>query len=129
MDWGQELEDVVDLLGETTRQHFVGLVEDEHLHVVRLQDTALDHVLDTTRGAHNNVGSVSQGLHVITDAGATNASVAVDIHEVTDGDNDLLNLLGQFAGGGEDQRWQALMLESIFWRVEMEKVAVLPVPD
>jgi hypothetical protein len=25
--------------------------------------------------------------------------------------------------------WQALTLESIFWRVEMEKVAVLPVPD
>ena len=31
--------------------------------------------------------------------------------------------------GARISAWQALTLESIFWRVEMEKVAVLPVPD
>jgi hypothetical protein len=29
--------------------------------------------------------------------------VARDVHEVTDGDDDLLDLLGQLAGGGEDE--------------------------
>ncbi|KAH3968874.1 hypothetical protein HBI18_009020 [Parastagonospora nodorum] len=31
--------------------------------------------------------------------------------------------------GARMSAWQALTLESIFWRVEMEKVAVFPVPD
>ena len=100
---GQELEDVVDLLRETTGQHLVGLVEDKHLHVVRLEDTALDHVLDTTGGADNNLGSVLESLHIITNAGAANAGVALNVHEVTNGNNDLLDLLGKLAGGGEDE--------------------------
>jgi hypothetical protein len=31
--------------------------------------------------------------------------------------------------GARIRAWQALTEESIFWRVEIEKVAVLPVPD
>jgi hypothetical protein len=29
--------------------------------------------------------------------------VALDLHEVADGDNNLLDLLGELTGGGEDQ--------------------------
>jgi hypothetical protein len=29
--------------------------------------------------------------------------VALDVHEVADGDNDLLNLLSQLTGGGQDE--------------------------
>lgn len=29
--------------------------------------------------------------------------MALNVHEVTDGDDDLLDLLGQFTGGGEDK--------------------------
>ena len=100
---GQKLEDVVDLLGETAGQHLVGLVEDEHLHVVGLQDTTLDHVVNTAGGTDDDLGAILQGLHVVTDGGAANAGVARDVHEVTDGDDDLLDLLGQLAGGGEDK--------------------------
>lgn len=100
---GQKLEDVVDLLGETAGQHLVGLVEDEHLHVVGLQDTTLDHVVNTAGGTDDDLGAILQGLHVVTDGGAANAGVARDVHEITDGDDDLLDLLGQLAGGGEDK--------------------------
>jgi hypothetical protein len=100
---GQKLEDVVDLLGETARQHLVSLVEDEHLHVVGLQDATLDHVLDTAGSTDNDLGAVLEGLHVVTDAGATNAGVAGNVHEVTDGDNDLLDLLSKLTGGGENE--------------------------
>jgi hypothetical protein len=99
----QELEDVVDLLGETTRQHLVGLVKNEHLHAIGLEDTTLDHVLDTAGCADNNLRAILEGLHVITNAGAANAGVALNIHEVTNSNDDLLNLLGQLAGWGEDE--------------------------
>ena len=99
----EELEDIVDLLGETARQHLVGLIKDEHLHAVGLEDTALDHVVDTAGGTDDDLGAVLEGLHVIPDAGAANAGVALDLHEVTDGDHNLLDLLGQLAGGGEDE--------------------------
>jgi hypothetical protein len=71
--------------------------------VVGLEDTTLDHVVDTAGSADDDLGAVLEGLHVVTDAGATNAGVALDVHEVTDGDDDLLDLLGQLAGGGEDK--------------------------
>lgn len=59
--------------------------------------------MDTAGGTDDDLGAVLEGLHVITDAGATNAGVALNVHEVTDGDDDLLDLLGQLAGGGEDE--------------------------
>lgn len=59
--------------------------------------------MDTARGADNDLGAVLEGLHVITDAGAANAGVALNVHEVTDGDDDLLDLLGQLTGGSKDE--------------------------
>jgi len=100
---GEELEDVVDLLGETAGQHLVGLVEDELLHAVGLEDAALDHVVNTAGGTDNDLGTLLESLHVVADVGATNAGVALDLHEVADGDNDLLDLLSKLAGGSEDQ--------------------------
>jgi hypothetical protein len=104
----QKLEDVVDLLSETARQHLIGLVENEHLHVVRLENTTLDHVLDTAGGTDDDLGAILKSLHVVTNAGAANAGMALNVHEVTDGDNDLLDLLGQLAGGGKDKRLAGL---------------------
>ena len=120
---GKEREDVVDLVGETTleetmlarrlvragkaslsyRKHLVGLVENEHLHSVRLQEAALNHVVDTTGGSDDDLGAILEGLHVVAHAGTTNASVALDVHEVADSDNDLLNLLSELTSGGQDQ--------------------------
>ena len=118
---GEELEDIIDLLGETTLRklsvslaekklqrvtygkHFIGLIKNEHLHAVGLQESSLNHVLDTTRGTDDNLGTLLKSLHVITNAGTTNAGMALDVHEVTDGDNDFLDLLSQFTGGSKDQ--------------------------
>ncbi len=89
---------------QTHRKHLVGLVEDEHLHAVGLEEATLDHVVDTAGGADNDLGAILESLHVVTDAGAANAGVALDVHEVADGDDDLLDLLGKLTGGGEDER-------------------------
>lgn len=59
--------------------------------------------MDTARGTDDDLRAVLEGLHVVTNAGATNAGVALDVHEVTDGNDDLLDLLSKLTGGGEDQ--------------------------
>lgn len=104
----EELEDVVDLLGETTRQHLVSLVEDEHLHAVGLEYAALDHVLDTAGRADHHLRAVLESLHVVSYAGTADAGMALNLHEVTDGDDDLLNLLRKLASGSEDERLASL---------------------
>lgn len=59
--------------------------------------------MDTTRSTDNNLRTLFQGVHIITDAGTTNAGVALDVHEISDGNNDLLDLLSQLTGGSENQ--------------------------
>lgn len=59
--------------------------------------------MDTTWGTNNDLRTVLEGLHVITDTGTTNACVALNVHEVTDGDDDLLDLLSQLTGWCKDQ--------------------------
>lgn len=88
---------------ETYGKHLIGLIKNEHLHAVGLQESALDHVLNTTWGTDNNVGTILKSLHVITNAGTTNACMALNIHEISDSNNDLLDLLSQLTGWGEDQ--------------------------
>jgi hypothetical protein len=64
--------------------------------------------MDTAGSTDNDLGTILESLHVVTDAGTANAGVALDIHEVTDGDNDLLDLLSELTGGGEDKRLAGL---------------------
>lgn len=104
----EKLEDVVDLLSETARQHLIGLVENEHLHGVGLEEATLDHIVDTTWSTDNDLRTILESLHVITNAGTTNAGMALNVHEITDGDDNLLDLLSQLTGWCEDQSLAAL---------------------
>lgn len=87
----------------TYRKHLISLIKHEHLHRIGLEEPTLDHVLNTAGRTDNDVGAVLEGFHVLTNAGTTNAGVALDVHEVANSDDDLLDLLGQLAGGGEDE--------------------------
>lgn len=101
---GEELEDVVDRVLESGRQHLVGLVKAEHLDALGLERASVDHVEDSARGADNDVGAVVELGHVLSDGGSTDTSVAVDVEVVAEGDHDLLDLLGELSGGGENER-------------------------
>lgn len=92
----------------TYRKHLISLVEDEQLHAVGTEDTTLDHIVNTAGGTDNDLGTVTEGSHVLTDVGTTNTGVALDTHEVTNGNNDLLDLLGQLTGGSKDQSLASL---------------------
>lgn len=59
--------------------------------------------MNAARGTDDDLGAVLESLHVVTNTGATNAGVALDAHKVTDGNDNLLDLLSQLAGRGEDQ--------------------------
>lgn len=60
--------------------------------------------MNAAGGTDNDLRTVLESLHVLANAGATDASVALNLHEVTNGDDDLLDLLGQLASRGEDER-------------------------
>lgn len=100
---GQLLEDLLDLVLETTRQHLVSLVEDEELDVVGAQELALDHVLHTTGCSNDDMDPLFEVAHVFTDVGPTDASVGLGVHEVSQGNDDLLDLGGQLASRGQDE--------------------------
>lgn len=99
----QELEDLVHLVLETTGKHLIGLVKAEHLEVVGSESTSIDHVVDSAGRSDNDLASVLELGHVLTNVGSTNAGVAVNLHVVTEGNDDLLNLLGELTGGGKNE--------------------------
>lgn len=59
--------------------------------------------MDTARCSNNDLGTVLQGLHVVTDTGATNASMAFNAHEIANSNDDLLDLLSQLTSGGQNE--------------------------
>jgi hypothetical protein len=44
-----------------------------------------------------------KSLHVLTDAGAADAGMAINVHVVTNGNDNLLDLLGKFTSGSQDE--------------------------
>lgn len=90
-------------VGIAYRKHLIGLVKHEHLHRIGLEEPTLDHVLDTTWSADHDLRTILKSLHIITDTGTTNTCVALHVHEVTNGDDNLLNLLSQLTGWGKNQ--------------------------
>lgn len=104
----QKLEDLVDLVLETARQHLIGLIETEDLDGVGPESATVDHVEDTAGRADDDLDALLELSHVLTDVGTTNAGVAFDVHVVTEGDDDFLDLLGELTGGGENERLSAL---------------------
>jgi len=63
----------------------------------------LDHVLDATRRTNDDLWAILKSLHVLTDIGTTDASMALNAHEITNGDDNFLDLLCQLTGWGEDK--------------------------
>lgn len=101
---GQELENVLDLVFETTGQHLIGLIEDEKLQVLSLEEASLHHVVNTAGGADNDVGATAlELLDVVLDDSASDASLDLDVHVLTDGVNDVSNLHRQLAGWRHNQ--------------------------
>jgi len=101
---GQELEDVLDLCLEATREHLIGLVKNEELEVVSLQEATAHHIVDAAGGANNDVLALSQLADVLTDNGATDTGVDSESKELANGVNDESNLHRELTRGRDNER-------------------------
>ena len=94
---------ITNLVLEPAGEHLVGLVKNKHLDVVGAEGLALQHVEDTPRGADNDVNAGLEDALVLADAGPADAGVDLDAEVVAEGPHDLLDLLGELSGRGEDE--------------------------
>jgi len=100
---GEELEDLVDLVLETTGQHLVGFIEAEDLDVVGPEGPAVDHIKNTTGSADDDVNTLLQLAHVLADVGSADTGVTFYVHVVAESDDNLLDLLSKLTGRCEDE--------------------------
>ena len=100
---GKELENFVDLVLETTAQHFIGLVKTEKLDVVGPECPTVDHIVHPSWSTDNNVNALLELSHVLADVRTADASVAFDVHVVAERNDDFLDLLRQLTGGRKDE--------------------------
>ena len=107
---GQELEHLVHLVLEATREHFICFIKTEHLEVIGPEGTTIDHIVHTTWCTDNNLSTIAEACHVFTDIRTTNTGMALDVHVVTQGNNDILNLLSKFTSGGQNKRLNSLQV-------------------
>jgi len=105
------LEYLIDLILETSRKHLVGLIETEDFNIVSLEGTSVDHIEDSSGSSNDDMDTLLQLGHIFSDISTADTSHAVDIHVVAQRDNDLLNLLGEFSGRGEDKRLRLFYID------------------
>jgi len=111
---GEELEDLVNLLGETLGEHLIGLIEDQDTEGVSAEGTTLDDVRDTAGGTDGGHDTELELLQILLDTGSTNEGVAEGAavgQVVTDLADDRVGLLGQLASGGQDEGLEVAVAE------------------
>jgi len=65
--------------------------------------TVLDHIQYAPWSTDDDVNAFLKDPNVLTDNGASNTSMTLDVQEVSEGNNDFLDLLREFAGWCQDQ--------------------------
>ena len=103
----EELEDLAGLVFETARQHLVGFIKTEDLDMVGPEGPAVDHIIDTTGGADDDVNTLPQLAHILADVGSTNTGVTFYVHVVAESDDNLLDLLSKLTVRCEDESLDA----------------------
>ena len=100
---GQELENVLNLSLETTGEHLIGLIQDEELQVVSLEEATLHHVMDTSWCADNDMLSLFEDADVLTYNSATDTGMHLNAEVLSDGVHDEGRLHNQFTDWRDDQ--------------------------
>jgi len=105
---GEELEDVLDLLLETTRKHLIGFIHDENTQVVCFENAALHHIMDTAGGSDNNMNTAFHLLDILFNRGTTDAGVDLTSHVLTNGLYDEGNLHRKLSGWSNNKSLDVL---------------------
>lgn len=100
---GEVFEDLSDLVHETSAQHLVSLIENNHLKVISLEGFSVDEIFDPTRCSdHNLNASIFQCIPILLGIRASDAATCGNVDELAEAEDDLVDLLGELSGGGED---------------------------
>ena len=123
------LQDRADVVEEAHVEHAVGLVQDDHLHLVQDQRAAVEVVHDAARRADDDLRAIAQAAQL-----AVVGLAAVDRnfpHALLEGGelrHFLRDLHGQLARGAEDETCGARSWTSTLSMAGSAKAAVLPEP-
>lgn len=79
--------------------------------MVGLQGTSVDHVVDSAWGTDDDVDTLLELGDGIADGGTTDGGEALDVHVVTEGDEDLVDLLGELTGRSKDESLNLLEVD------------------
>ena len=101
--WGQVPVHIIDLLLEPLVQHLISLVQHQHLDASCSQCPPPDHVEHTARSTTDHVLTIVQLPDVLAQVGASDAGVTLDVHVVSQRQDNLLNLNCQLSSGGQTQ--------------------------
>lgn len=96
--------DIVDLVFESLVEQFIGFIEDEHLDILRAERSSSNHVEYSSGRSRNDVLTVFEFLDILANARSTDTGVALDVHVVSEGQDDVLDLNGEFSCRGKDER-------------------------
>ena len=97
------MEDLVDLIFETTREHLIGFVETKDLDVIGAKSATIYHVIHAAGGTDDDVHALLEFRHVVADVSAADARVTFNVHVVAKCNDDLLYLLRKLPGRGKDE--------------------------
>lgn len=68
-----------------------------------LEGISLDEIFDSSWGADNNLdAAILECIPILLGVSSSNAATSVDVDELAEAEDDLVDLLGEFSGGGED---------------------------
>lgn len=96
-------DDLVDLLDESKRKHFVGLVDNQELDGGHGDESLLEHSLDLSRGSDNHLTSFLESLSLSQLRASSDEQGDFDLHQLGEFLGLFINLSGKFSGGKNDQ--------------------------
>ena len=115
---GDAVDDLLHVRPEAHVEHAVGLVEDENLDVVEVEDHAVVQVEKTAGGSDEHVDTAAQAVDLRVVAHAAHDGEHVVAGLLGHGAGDRVDLLGKLAGGGHDKGLGAVALLKVAELVE-----------
>jgi len=108
--WRQQLENVVNLILETSGQHLIGFVQREDLDRIWFQRSASQHIVHSPRSTDDDVDAGLENSLILSHRRTADARVALHLQIIPERSHNLLDLLRQFSRRRQNQRLALLQL-------------------
>jgi hypothetical protein len=99
----QVLEDLSNLINETSAQHFVSLIENYNLKEIGSQSFFLNQIFYSSGCSNNYLNTtILKSLTILSWISSSNTATCIDFQELTETENNFIDLLGKFPSGSKD---------------------------